>query len=177
MHGRMGSMRRGEGMGGIMRGMPSIARAAAGNDANPRLQPATSQTDNEHDASLRRRIPPLAAILPCHRHLVNHPTAFPAVGQGLPDRMTACRGWKNFSFPPAPATFPPALPVPKAGRESCGQQTRQKSLHATCGTSSPAASHHGNHQPVMPAQTPWHPAGAAPLSTLPAASGILAPPA
>lgn len=48
---------------------------------------------------------------------------------------------KIFLFPRLRQRFRPALPVPKAGRESCGQQTRQKSLHATCGTSSPAAPH------------------------------------
>ncbi len=48
---------------------------------------------------------------------------------------------KIFLFPLLRQRFRPALPVPKAGRESCGQQTRLKSLHATCGTSSPAAPH------------------------------------
>lgn len=84
---------------GLCVGMPSIARAAAGNDANPRPQPATSQTDNEHDASLRRRIPPLAAILPCHRHQVNHPGSFPAVDRAPRphDRPPALE--KIFLFP------------------------------------------------------------------------------
>ena len=103
---------------GLCVGMPSIARAAAGNDANPRLQPATSQTDNEHDASLWRRIPPLAAILPCHRHLVNHPTAFPAVGRASPTARQLAGARKNFSFSPAQETFPacPARPQSRPGK-------------------------------------------------------------
>lgn len=123
---------------GLCVGMPSIARAAAGNDANPRLQPATSQTDNEHDASLRRRIPPLAAILPCHRHLVNHPTAFPAVGRASPTAWPLASAGKNFSFPLAPATFPacPARPQSRPGK--LRPTNTSKSLHAPCGKSSPA---------------------------------------
>ena len=127
---------------GLCVGMPSIARAAAGNDANPRLQPATSQTDNEHDASLWRRIPPLAAILPLPPASGQPPHRFSGSGQGLPrphDRSPGLE--KIFLFPLLRQRFRPALPVPKAGRESCGQQTRLKSLHATCGTSSPAAPH------------------------------------
>ena len=113
---------------GLCVGMPSIARAAAGNDANPRLQPATSQTDNEHDASLWRRIPPLAVILPCHRHLVNHPTAFPAVGRASPTAWPLAGAEKNFSFPWLRQRFRPGLPVPKAGRESCGQTNTSEKL-------------------------------------------------
>ena len=161
---------------GLCVGMPSIARAAAGNDANPRLQPATSQTDNEHDASLRRRIPPLAAILPCHRHLVNHPTAFPAVGRASPTAWPLASAGKNFSFPLAPATFPacPARPQSRPGKLRLDKHLR-KACTPLAG-SPPLPPPSGNiSQSCRP--NAWHPAGAAPLSTLPAASGILAPPA
>lgn len=148
---------------GLCVGMPSIARAAAGNDANPRLQPATSQTDNEHDASLWRRIPPLAAILPCHRHLVNHPTAFPAVGRASPTAWPLAGAEKNFSFPRLRQRFRPGLPVPKAGRESCGQQTRQKSLHALAGSppcrphQAASASHAAQTRGILPVPLPSRP--------------------
>lgn len=160
---------------GLCVGMPSIARAAAGNDANPRLQPATSQTDNEHDASLWRRIPPLAAILPCHRHLVNHPTAFPAVGRASPTAWPLAGAGKNFSFPLAPATFPacPARPQSRPGKLRPTNTSEKLARHLR--EVLPAAPIR-QHQPVMPPNA-WHPAGTAPLSTLPAASGILAPPA
>ena len=74
---------------GLCVGMPSIARAAAGNDANPRPQPATSQTDNEHDASLRRRIPP----------------SYPATGI----RSTTPEVFRQWTGPPRPHDRPPAL--------------------------------------------------------------------
>ena len=147
----------------------------AGNDANPRLQPATSQTDNEHDASLWRRIPPLAAdptLLPASGQ---PPHRFSGSGQGLPDRMTARRGWKKFFFSPAPATFPPWPARP---------QSRPGKLRPT-NTSEKLARHLREVLPCRPHQATS--ASHAPkrvasrrcrsLSTLPAASGILAPPA
>ena len=100
---------------GLCVGMPSIARAAAGNDANPRPQPATSQTDNEHDASLRRRIPPLAALLPCHRHQVNRLGSFPAVDRAPAPACSPAGTGKNFSFPPPPAA--PHRSFPKQAKE------------------------------------------------------------
>lgn len=104
---------------GLCVGMPSIARAAAGNDANPRLQPATSQTDNEHDASLWRKIPPLAAILPCRRHLVNHPAGFPAEGRAPRphDRPPAP---EKFFFSPCSGSSATCPPLPPKERENCG---------------------------------------------------------
>lgn len=82
---------------------------------------------------------------------------------------------KIFLFPLLRQRFRPALPVPKAGRESCGQQTRRKACTPLAG-SPPLPPPSGNiSQSYRP--NAWHPAGAAPLSTLPAASGILAPPA
>ena len=82
---------------------------------------------------------------------------------------------KIFLFPLLRQRFRPALPVPKAGRESCGQQTRRKACTPLAG-SPPLPPPSGNiSQSCRP--NAWHPAGAAPLSTLPAASGILAPPA
>ena len=74
---------------------------------------------------------------------------------------------KIFLFPLLRQRFRPALPVPKAGRESCGQQKLARPLREVL----PCHPHQ-----AMPPNA-WHPAGAAPLSTLPAASGILAPPA
>lgn len=82
---------------------------------------------------------------------------------------------KIFLFPLLRQRFRPALPVPKAGRESCGQQTRRKACTPLAG-SPPLPPPSGNiSQSCRP--NAWYPAGAAPLSTLPAASGILAPPA
>ena len=82
---------------------------------------------------------------------------------------------KIFLFPLLRQRFRPALPVPKAGRESCGQQTRRKACTPLAG-SPPLPPPSGSiSQSCRP--NAWHPAGAAPLSTLPAASGILAPPA
>lgn len=89
------------------------------------------------------------------------------------DRLPALE--KIFLFPLLRQRFRPALPVPKAGRESCGQQTRRKACTPLAG-SPPLPPPSGNiSQSCRP--NAWHPAGAAPLSTLPAASGILAPPA
>lgn len=82
---------------------------------------------------------------------------------------------KIFLFPLLRQRFRPALPVPKAGRESCGQQTRRKACTPLAG-SPPLPPPSGNiSQSCRP--NAWYPAGAAPLSTLPVASGILAPPA
>lgn len=135
---------------GLCVGMPSIARAAAGNDANPRLQPATSQTDNEHDASLRRRIPPLAIILPCCRHQVNHPAGFPAMDRPPPTGTRPPLVKKSFfalrssslrACPARPKTGKekdsPGKPVPGMWQAACGKAPAEKR--------SPA-----NDQPVTP---------------------------
>ena len=83
---------------------------------------------------------------------------------------------KIFLFPLLRQRLRPALAAPKQAGKAAARQTRQKSLHATCGKTSPAVPHQGNIRPSCRPNA-WHPAGAAPLSTLPAASGILAPPA
>lgn len=155
---------------GLCVGMPSIARAAAGNDANPRLQPATSQTDNEHDASLRRRIPPLAATLPCHRHPVNHPTVFSAEGK------TSVAGsrppmLKKFFFSPCSGSSA-ACPVPppkRPGKLRTGKPARRRSPGVRKNLPCPKTSF-GQYQPGLP------PAVCDALSTRPVASGILVPP-
>lgn len=155
---------------GLCVGMPSIARAAAGNDANPRLQPATSQTDNEHDASLWRRIPPLAAILPCHRHLVNHPAGFPAEGRAPRPHDRPPEPQKIFLFPcsGSSATCPP---LPKKTGKAAEQARPQEVLPGRAKKSSLSQTSCGRQPPVC-GRLRW-----AALSTRPVASGILTPPA
>ena len=101
---------------GLCVGMPSIARAAAGNDANPRLQPATSQTDNEHDASL----PPASG---------QPPRSFSGSGLGLPDRMSARQGWKKFFFSPCSGNVC-GLPWPPPNRP--GKLRPDKHVRRAC---------------------------------------------
>lgn len=82
---------------------------------------------------------------------------------------------KIFLFPLLRQRFRPALPVPKAGRESCGQTNTSEKLARHLREVLPCRPPSGNiSQSCRP--NAWYPAGAAPLSTLRAASGILAPP-
>lgn len=156
---------------GLCVGMPSIARAAAGNDANPRLQPATSQTDNEHDASLRRRIPPLAAILPCHRHQVNHPESFPAVDRAPRPHVRPPALEKIFLFP----LLRRHCTGPSPNRQRKGRPAKPASGDAA--RSLPKASCAMQNLDDTPSPAMRRSPGTPPLSTRPAASGILAPPA
>lgn len=83
---------------------------------------------------------------------------------------------KIFLFPLLRQRFRPALPVPQAGRENCGQTKTSEKLARHLREILPCRPPSGNiNQSCRP--NGWHPAGTAPLSTLRAASGILAPPA
>lgn len=83
---------------------------------------------------------------------------------------------KIFLFPLLRQRLRPALPAPQTGRESCGQTNTSEELACHLRENLPYRPPSGQHPPSCRPNV-WHPAGAAPLSTLPAASGILAPPA
>lgn len=77
---------------------------------------------------------------------------------------------KIFLFPLLRQRFRPACPSPKqAGKAAANKHVEKLARHLR--EVLPCHPHQ-----AMPPNA-WHPAGAAPLSTLPAASGILAPPA
>lgn len=77
---------------------------------------------------------------------------------------------KIFLFPLLRQRFSPGLPVPKQAGKAAANKHVEK-LARPLREVLPCHPHQ-----AMPPNA-WHPAGAAPLSTLPAASGILAPPA